>query len=177
MYRFALHILLLLIAAGASAQQMPERRQVRKGNRHYHRGEYKEAIERYDRALEAAPQSFEAAYDLGNALYKAEMYDKAEQTMLKVAADTLRTARERAEAFYNLGNAQFRQQKYKEALASYRQSLRLDPSDTEAKYNYAYTKRLLDEQQNGGGGDDDQEQDQQDQQDQQNRQEIGRAHV
>ena len=108
--------------------------------------------------MEAAPESFEARYNLGNALYKAERFDKAEQTMRQAAADTLRTDDERAQAFYNLGNAQFKQQKYKEALESYKQSLRLNPSDQEAKYNYAYTKRLIDEDENGGGGGDDKEQ-------------------
>ena len=132
------------------------------GNRNYNRGDYAKSIDRYSQALELAPGSFEAGYDLGNALYKAEMFDKAEQTMQRAAADTLRTAEERAWAYYNLGNAQFQQQKYKEALASYRQSLRLDPTDMEAKYNYAYTKKLLDDQQQdgGGGGDNDQNQDQ-----------------
>lgn len=165
--RRLLYILFLFAAAGAAAQQMPERQQVRKGNRAYDRGDYQKSIERYSRALELAPGSFEAAYDLGNALYKAEMFDRAEQTMTRAAADTLRTAEERAEAFHNLGNAQFRQQKYKEALESYRQALRLDPSDMETKYNYAYTKKLLDDrQQNGGGGDQNQDQDQDQNQDQ-----------
>ena len=73
-----------------------------------------------------------------------------------------------AEAFYNLGNAQFKQQKYKEALESYKQSLRLNPSDMEAKYNYAYTKRLLDENKDGGGGGND-DKDQNKDQNQQNK--------
>ena len=38
-------------------------------------------------------------------------------------------------------------EKLKEALESYRNSLRLNPDDMEAKYNYAYTKRLLEQQQ------------------------------
>lgn len=160
MQKFLYICLFLFACAGASAQQMPERGQVRKGNRLYNKGEYKESMERYGRALALDPQSFEATYNLGNALYKSEMYDKSEQTLQRAAADSLRSDEERAEAFYNLGNAQFQQKKYKEALASYRQSLRMNPSDTEAKYNYAYTKRLLDEQQNGGGGDQDKEKDQ-----------------
>ena len=151
MYRL-LYIVFLFAALGASAQDMPERSEVRRGNRQYNKGNYEKSIERYERALEAAPESFEARYNLGNALYKAERFDKAEQTMRQAAADTLRTDDERAQAFYNLGNAQFKQQKYKEALESYKQSLRLNPSDQEAKYNYAYTKRLIDDDENGGGG-------------------------
>ncbi len=161
MYRLFPYILLLLFAAEAGAQQLPERGLVRRGNRSYARGDYARAIERYERALKAAPGSFEATYDLGNALCRAERFDQSEQTLARAAADTLRTDDERAEAFYNLGNAQFSQQKYKEALESYKQSLRLDPADMEAKYNYAYTKKLLDDQQqNGGGGGNDDQQDQ-----------------
>ncbi len=147
MHRF-LYILFLFAFWGASAQQMPERREVRKGNRSYHKGDYKKAVERYTQALTYAPGSFEGTYNLGSALCKAEMFDKAEQTMARAAADTLRTDKERAQAFYNLGNAQFLQKKYKEALESYRRSLLLDPADMEAKYNYAYTKKLLDENEN-----------------------------
>ena len=70
-------VLLLFAAAGVQAQQLPERAQVRKGNRQYNKGNYEEAIARYTRALTAAPGQFEATYDLGNALYKAELFETA----------------------------------------------------------------------------------------------------
>lgn len=161
-----LYILFLFAVVGAQAQKMPERRDVRRGNRLYERGDYATAVERYTQALLNAPECYEATYNLGNALYKSEWFDKAEQTMARAAADTLRTDADRAEAFYNLGNAQFQQQKYKEALESYRRSLLLNPDDMEAKYNFAYTKKLLDRQQDdnqggGNGGDENQDQEQQ----------------
>lgn len=172
MYKLLYIFPFLLAAAGVSAQSMPERSLVRKGTRQYNKGNYEQAIGRYEQALQAVAGQFEATYDLGNALYKAERFDRAEQTMQQAAADSLRTDDERAEAFYNLGNAQFKQQKYKEALESYKQSLRLNPADMEAKYNYAYTKRLLDENKDGGGGggndDKDQNKDQDKDQNQQN---------
>ena len=136
----------LAAVSEAAAQRMPERRSVRRGNRHYAHERFEEAVGQYERALEAAPECFEARYDLGNALYRAGRYDGAEQAMRAAAADTLRSDDERAEAFFNLGDAQFRQEKYREALESYKQSLRLNPADAEAKYNYAYTKRLLEQQ-------------------------------
>ena len=160
MYKSLYIILFLFTASGAQAQQLPERSLVRKGNRQYNKGNYEQSAGRYEQALQAAPGQFEAIYNLGNALYKAERFDRAEQTMQQAAADSLRADTERAEAFYNLGNAQFKQQKYQEALESYKQSLRLNPSDMEAKYNYAYTKRLLDENKDGGGGGGDQNKDQ-----------------
>lgn len=168
MYRL-IYLIALFATLGVAAQQMPERGLVRKGNRNYNKGRYNEAIEHYGEAAKIAPNQFEATYNLGNALYKAEMFDRAEQTMMKAAADSLRTEEERAEAYYNLGNAQFKQQKYKEALASYKQSLRLNPSDMEAKYNYAYTKRLLEDNQNQQN----QNQQNQDQNQQQNQNQQG----
>ena len=109
------------------------------------------------------------------------MYDQAAQVQQQAAADSLAAPVDRAQAFYNLGNAQFRQQKYAEALESYKNSLRLNPDDPQAKFNYAYVKKLLDDQnqQNQDNKDnkdnkddkDDQNQDQQNGQNQQNPQE------
>lgn len=183
--RFYMGIVLLALAslapfAEAAAQKMPERRLVRKGNRQFGRERYDKSIESYTRALEAAPTSFEAAYDLANAMFRAERYDTAEQTLKGIVADSTRSDIDRSEAAYNLGNTQFAQQKLKEALASYRAAMRLNPDDKEAKYNYAYTKHLLQQQeqqeqqqQNDDRNKDDQNQDrnednQQNQQNQQN---------
>ena len=157
-----------LTALTASAQKYPERSLVRKGNRAFDRGLYERSIERYSRALEAAPGTWEAIYDLGNALVAAERYDKAEETLRAAAADTLRSGDDRAEAYFNLGNVQLSQQKLQEALESYKNSLRMNPADEQAKYNYAYVKNLLKNQdQNGGGGDNQQNQDQDGNNDQQ----------
>lgn len=167
MQRYLFFLLALFAVVGARAQQMPERREVRKGNRLYNKGEYQQSIERYGRALMFDPTSFEATYNMGNAMSKAEMYDKAEQMLGRAAADTLRSDSDRAEAYYNLGNTQFRQKKYQEALESYKRSLLLNPDDREAKYNYAYTKHLLDDEQKNGGGNDQNQQNQQNNRNQQ----------
>ena len=161
MRRIFILLVLALLAVDAAAQQYPERRQVRKGNRAYEKGNYQDAAGRYMRALGAAPSSFEAQYNLGNALHRQEMYDQAAQVQQQAAADSLAAPVDRAQAFYNLGNTQFRQQKYAEALESYKNSLRLNPDDPQAKFHYASVKKLLD----------DQNQDQQNGQNQQNPQE------
>ena len=147
----------------ALAQRMPERHLVRKGNRQYERGRIEKSIESYNRALAIDPTSFEAAYDLGSALFRAERYDKAEQTLTKVVADTLRVDSDRADAVFNLGNTYFAQKKYKEALDCYRKAMRLNPADEDAKYNHAYTKLLLEAQQNQQNQDQNQDQNQQNQ--------------
>ena len=77
----AVTIFAVLSPEVSEAQNMPERRLVRKGNRQFKREQYGKSIESYSRAVEEAPSSFEAIYDLSNALFRAERYDKAEQTL------------------------------------------------------------------------------------------------
>ena len=159
----------LLASVSATAQRMPERHLVRKGNRQFDKKLYDKSIESYTRATEAAPTSFEAAFNLANAQLRAERYDTAEKGLARLAADSTLCAADRADAAYNLGNAQFAQKKLKEALGSYRQAMRLNPDDKEAKFNYAYTKRLLEQQeqkQNQDNNKGNQNKDSQDQQQQ-----------
>ena len=167
----SLHIiftaLALLCVTTLSAQKMPERGLVRKGNRLFDKERYTQSADAYQHALNHDSTSFEARYNLGNTMIRRAMADttayadpqssaakmsqgfisQAEGLLQAAAADSLRTADERADAFYNLGNSQFIQQKLQEALKSYRQSLVLRPDDMEAKYNYALTKKLLEQQQ------------------------------
>ncbi|MFI3279931.1 MAG: tetratricopeptide repeat protein [Rikenellaceae bacterium] len=165
--RYILTIVVTLFTLSLSAQELPERSLVRKGNRAYNKNEFKKAIESYDKAYSVAPESFEVLYNYANALHKDEQYAKAEELYASMPVDSLATDADRADLFYNLGNSQFMQQKYQEALESYKSSIRLNHEDQEAKYNYAYTKKLLEDQENeGGGGGDDQNQDQNQDQDQ-----------
>ena len=174
-----------LFVVDAAAQRMPERGLVRKGNRLIAKERYEHSSNAYREALQHDSTSFEARYDLANALIRMAMADttayanpegsaakmssgnlqQAEALLQAAAADSLQTAENRAEAYYNLGNAQFVQQKLQDALQSYRRSLVLNPNDMEAKYNYALTKKLLEQNQQN-----DQNQQNQDNQNNQNNQ-------
>lgn len=156
-------IILLVIATlcvgQAAAQKMPERALVRKGNRQYERQNYDASIDNYARALQVDPANFEAKFNTANVQFRKELIEKSEQTLRKLAQDSTRTDIERGEVAYNLGNTLFVQQKLEEALNCYRDAMRFNPDDKEAKFNYALTKELLKQQQ---------QQQQQQQQDQNN---------
>ena len=179
---------MLFVAGDAMAQKMPERSLVRKGNRSYNKERYTEATERYQQALGHDSTLFEGRYNLANALLRRSLADttgmsnpesaeyklkqgfvtQAEGLLQAAAADSLRTDAERATAYFNLGNSQFVQQKLQDALLSYRRSLRYNPDDMEAKYNYALTKKLLEQQQNQDQNQNNQNQNQNQNQDQNN---------
>ena len=149
----------------ASGQQFPERKHIRRGNKLYEQQRMAEAEKEYRSALQLDSMSVEGLFNLGDAQFASGAFEAAESSFKGVAERASGvTDQQRAAAYFNLGNSQFQQQKLQEALDSYKESLKLNPSDLEAKFNYAYTKALLDQNQNQ-----DQNQNNQDQNDDQNK--------
>lgn len=177
----ALLLVVSLVAMGGSAygQKHPERHHIRKGNALYEEQRMEEAQEAYRRALQSTPSSVEGIFNLGDAQYAKGEYEAAESSFTSVVERGEEVDEElRAKAYYNLGNTQFQQQKLSEALESFKESMRLNPSDLEAKYNYSYTKKLLEQQENnpspnGQGGDNQDKQDNQNQEGNQNSEQDG----
>ena len=153
--------LLGFVCGTATAQKYPERRHIRSGNAQYEKGNYTEAEVSYLRALEKTPDSYEGAFNLSDALYKQKRYEEAAEISGRLAADSLH-GEHAAQAWFNRGNALFQQRKLEEALEAYKNSLRLNPDDMEAKFNYAYTKKLLEKNRNDQDQNQDQDKNQQD---------------
>lgn len=163
-------VVLLGVCGPAYGQMFPERRHIRKGNRLYGEQRMEEAQKSYREALQREPNSIEAGFNLGDSQYAKGEYEAAESSFTDILEAEGASDEIRAKAFYNRGNAQFQQQKLSEALESFKESLRLNPTDLEAKYNYAYTKKLIEQQENNQDNqnqNNDQQQDKQQQQDQQ----------
>ena len=157
----------LFVVAEGVAQKMPERGWTRVGNIAHLLKSFPHSIAAYEKALEQNPDLFEAQYNLASAMIETKRYDAAEKILSTLALDTLRTEKERRDILYNLGNAQFAQQKYDKALESYRDVMRMNPNDEDAKFNYAYTK-LMQQQQQQQQQQQDQNQNQDQQQQEQN---------
>ncbi|MBQ5930764.1 MAG: tetratricopeptide repeat protein, partial [Tidjanibacter sp.] len=147
----------------AVGQQLPERKHIRRGNRLYEQQRMAEAEKEYREALQLDSMSVEGLFNLGDAQYASGAFEAAEGSFKSVAERKSGVSdQQRAAAYYNLGNSQFQQQKLQEALASFKESLKLNPGDLEAKFNYAYTKAMLDNQQNNQNQNQDQNQQNQD---------------
>jgi tetratricopeptide (TPR) repeat protein len=134
-----------LSAFEAAAQRYPERKFIRAGNSVYSKGDYPLAGVLYMKALAKDSMSYEARFGLLDALYKQGNYDAAAQGFAALAGDTSNI--HAPQSHFNAGNALFRQKKYREAIDAYKNSLRLDPADSEAKFNLAYAKKMLEQQQ------------------------------
>ena len=154
--------ILILSAQMLSAQT--DKSEVRKGNREYRKGEFKEAEIDYRRALVKDSLSFAANYNLACDLYRQEQYDEAGNYMKKIADQAAASTRE-SDYYYNLGDIALAKQDYKGAVDAFEKALLLNPGDMDAKENYVYAKMMLQNQQNQQNQDN-QNQDNQDNQNQ-----------
>lgn len=146
----------MLFCGKAYAQK--ERADIRKGNRAYYEGKFPEAEVGYRRAIDKNVGSFEANYNLAGALYKQGRYDDAAAGYNRLTQDGSDRLRQ-AYTFYNMGNALLEQRKLDEAIEAYKNSLRINPTDKEAKFNLAYAKKLKEEDEKDDDNDDNDNQD------------------
>lgn len=133
------------------------RADVQEGNRLYREGRYDEAHEKYLEALRAAPDSIVIRFNDANALYQSDEFARAVDAYrgtIEVADPVLE-----AQAWYNLGNALYRQQQVEGALEAYKEALRRNPGDTDAKHNLEVALEQLQQQEQQQQSDDSEGQD------------------
>jgi len=144
-----------------------DRGDVRRGNRDYRKGNYKEAEIDYRKALVKDSMSVAANYNLAADLYRQGDVQGAMKSMQKVEQGAVE-AGYGADYYYNLGDMALSSKDYKTAVEAFAKSLIMRPDDLDAKENYIYARKMLENQQQngGGGGQNDQNQDNQNQQNQ-----------
>ena len=167
-----LYILLsvmLLAVSFAEAGAQTDKREVRKGNRSFKDGSYTEAEVEYLKAVDKDSLSVAANYNLANTYFRKGEYDNA-KAALERAREAAMASPDGAQYFYNLGSVAIAQQDWKTAVEALQLSLLMNPDDLNAKENYIYAKKKLeDQQQNQDQNQDQDNQDQnQDNQDNQN---------
>jgi tetratricopeptide (TPR) repeat protein len=119
---------LALSACGSSVE-----RTLDIGNQAFVEQDYQQAMEKYGQAMEMDPELGEPTYNLANTLYRLEAFEEAGQFL----AQAIQTASDQLaeHGFYNLGNNFFQQELMPEAVEAYKESLRIDSHDLDAKYN------------------------------------------
>ncbi|MDH3269611.1 MAG: tetratricopeptide repeat protein [Ignavibacteria bacterium] len=130
----------------------------------YNEQRFADAEVNFKKGAEKSPQNFESKFNLGDAYYKQQRYDEAMKSYQSAFVDA-KDELEKAKLYYNIGNSLLKSQKIKESIGAYKESLKLNPNDQQAKYNLSYALNMLknpnqDQQQNQNQ---DQNKDQQDQ--------------
>ncbi|MBQ3673388.1 MAG: tetratricopeptide repeat protein [Paludibacteraceae bacterium] len=147
MKKFFLILLTVSCCSGVFAQR--EAGDIRKGNRDYHKQDYTGAEIDYRRAIDTNKDSYEAHYNLGDALFKQDKYPEA-QAEFETAAKMLDRKQDKerwSKVMHNIGNCNFAQQQYDKAVAAYQESLRANPKDNDTRYNLVKAIQMLQQQQ------------------------------
>ena len=126
----------------------------------YHDGKFEDAYTQFQKTLKLHPQSRaedKLQFDSGAAAYKLKDYSKALESFSQALLSP--DSRLQSKSHYNLGNTLYEHgetQKSDEkklsdwtnALDHYEQTLKLEPQNKEAKENYDYVKKKIDELKN-----------------------------
>ena len=124
-----------------------DKRDVRRGNADFRKENYKEAEIDYRKALVKDSLSMAANYNLANTLYREGDMEQAGKVLerIKEVAPSTPSA---ADYYYNLGDVAIAKQDWQGAVDAFKNALLLNPSDMDAKENYIYAKKKLEDQQN-----------------------------
>lgn len=171
-------ILILIFSFSAFSQK--ENKPIRNGVKYYENEKFSDAEVEFNKALSFNKNSFEAMFNLGNALFMQKKYDNS----ISKYEEILKNETDKnilAEAYHNIGNSYFKQgeefyekqdakkaiEKFEKALEAYKNGIKNNPKDVETKYNYVYTQNILEqlkkqqEQQNQNENQDEQNNDNQ----------------
>jgi len=122
---------------------------LREGNKSYDKKDYDNAVSNYMKALNEDNNYFKSHFNLGDALYMKKDTNGAQAKF----ESALLTAKDKSEKFlasYNSGNTNLDNKKYEPAIEAYKNALKNNPYDKDAKYNlsYALAKHKKEQEQN-----------------------------
>ena len=105
-----------------------------RGNQFYKSGQFEQAEINYRKALESDPDNATALHNLANALYRQGKFEEAAGTNTTLTKST-KDKSARSAAFYNQGVAHSRLNHLEPSIESYKNALKLNPADQQAREN------------------------------------------
>jgi Ca-activated chloride channel family protein len=132
--KIKLLILVLSFSRVTSAQSPEADKKIRSGNEFYKQQLFDKAAAAYGKAIDADPGNGSAKFNLANTLYKQNKQDEAVNVFTEVTGNIER-ADLKAKAYYNKGAVLSRQKRLEESIEAYKNALRFNPDDKEAREN------------------------------------------
>lgn len=127
-------IFFLMLLAGLESAAQNANACILRGNQYYRQSQFAEAEGQYRKALEYEPKNAVASYNLANALQQQKKFTEATE-LLGTLASTTDKKSIRQGAYYNQGVAFSKQKELDASIESYKNALRLDPNDQQAREN------------------------------------------
>jgi Ca-activated chloride channel family protein len=124
----------LFLALPAVVNAQDENAAIREGNKLYHEKQYDKALPSYQRAVEQNPQNATARLNLANARFRTGNFPEAEKSfddLIEKSTDK----NYKVKGHYNKGVTFTKQSKLQESIDAYKNALKLDPTDEDARFN------------------------------------------
>ena len=157
----------ILVVSGLSADAQADKKDVRRGNRDFKKENYREADIDYRKALLKDSTSVAANYNLASVQYRQGDMEQAGATLDRIK-ETAPATESSADYWYNRGDVALGVKDYQTAVDAFAKSLMIRPGDMDAKENFIYAKKMLENQQNQQNQDQNQDQNNDQNQDQNN---------
>ncbi|MBP6430436.1 MAG: VWA domain-containing protein [Ferruginibacter sp.] len=119
---------------------------LKQGSIAYKNQDYEKAAATYKKVVEKSPSNTTAQYNLGNAMYKKSKVDEAVQAF----DNTIKTATDKnlkSKAYYNKGVVLQKIQNLPGCIEAYKEALKINPNDDDARQNLQKALQQLKEQQ------------------------------
>ena len=127
-------LLLLTLAAARPATAQSANTDIRSGNRYYKKAQLDKSVQQYQSAVQKAPANPTANYNLGNALFRKNDYDQAAKSYDATVQNSQdKTLKEKG--YYNKGVAMVKQKKLQESIDAWKEALKLNADDADAREN------------------------------------------
>ncbi len=137
-------IAVFAVSSSTLEAQTQWRRAYRKASKELKNNQRTLAEEEFRKALTIDSTNNYALFGLGNTQYEQGKYAEAADTYKKISVEAGTISQQQAaELYHNLGNSQMKQKQYAQAAEFYKQSLRLNPTDNETRYNLTLALKLM----------------------------------
>ena len=127
-------LLIAFITHGLSLKAQDTDRLIHRGNEEYKRKEYQMAEAAYNEVLNMDPANSIAKYNKAAALYRQTKADESVKVLEDLAFKT-EAPDLKSKAYYNKGAILSAQKKLEESIEAYKNALRQNPDDKEAREN------------------------------------------
>ena len=135
-------LFLIFFNAGGRADTWND---VRNGIKAYKNSNSDQSLEHFKSALEKKPDDPLLYFNLGDAYYQKGNFQEAEKFFKR--SSTANDQILQQSSWYNLGNTYVNLQQLDKALESYKKAIDLNPDDLDAKYNYEFIRKNMQQNQ------------------------------
>ena len=128
-------LVLGIVLATLPASAQSGNAQLRSGNRYYKNKQIDQSLQQYQSAVQKAPDNPTANYNLGNAQFRKNNFNEATHSYDATVKNSTNDKPMQERGYYNKGVAMVKDKKLQESIDAWKQALKLDATDADAREN------------------------------------------